>query len=317
MKVLVTGASGFIGGYVLEELISRGHTPIAFDRHDKGWRPEGTELFLGDITDEVAITEAVAHADAFIHLAGVLGTQETIKNPNPAAYTNILGGLNLFKAAAQYKVPGVNIAVGNHWMNNTYSITKSTMERFAKMFNAEEGTNITIVRALNAYGPRQVAAPPYGPSKVKKIMPAFVNSALDGQPIGIYGNGNQIMDMIYVSDVAQVLVSALEYTIEHGPVDGETKAIFEAGSGKDTTVNQIAGAVLDNVHNLDAKAQDKFDYIQYIDYIPMRPGEPEHSIVLGNPDTLAGLAIPRPFINLESGVAKTVEYFRGLRETDS
>jgi UDP-glucose 4-epimerase len=95
-KVLVTGASGFIGGYVLEELKDKGYSPIAFDRHNKGNLPDGVEFFQGDITDDVAITEGVAHADGWIHLAGVLGTQETIKNPNPAAYTNILGGLNLF-----------------------------------------------------------------------------------------------------------------------------------------------------------------------------------------------------------------------------
>jgi UDP-glucose 4-epimerase len=324
VKVLVTGASGFIGGYVLEEIISRGHTPIAFDRHDKGFRPDGTELFLGDITDDVAITEAVAHADAFIHLAGVLGTQETIKNPNPAAYTNILGGLNLFKAAAQYHVPGVNIAVGNYWMNNTYSITKSTMERFAKMFNAESGTNITIVRALNAYGPRQVAAAPYGPSKVKKIMPAFVNAALDGKKIGIYGDGTQVMDMIYVADVAQVLVSALEFTLERGFVDGSDsrKPIFEAGSGNPTTVNEIAAAVLDVVYD-DPDRGNMFDnpefggsYADYIEYSPMRPGEPAHSVVLGDPDTLNKLSL-KPFTPLDEGVARTVGYFEGVRASNS
>jgi UDP-glucose 4-epimerase len=303
MKVLVTGASGFIGGYVLEELIARGHTPIAFDRHDKGFRPEGAELFLGDITSDVDITEGVAHADAFIHLAGVLGTQETIKNPNPAAYTNILGGLNLFKAAAQYKVPGVNIAVGNHWMNNTYSITKSTMERFAHMFNEESGTNITIVRALNAYGPRQVAAPPHGPSKVKKIMPAFVNAALDGNPISIYGDGTQVMDMIYVADVAQVLVSAMEYHIDKG--FAWPNHVYEAGSGVDTTVNYIARCVNETVGTP----------LNNVNYVPMRPGEPEHSIVLGDPGTLEGLEL-REFINLRDGVKKTVEYFRGLRDSE-
>jgi UDP-glucose 4-epimerase len=305
LKVLVTGASGFIGGYVLEELLRRGHTPIAFDRHDKGWRPEGAELFLGDITDDVAITEAVAHADAFIHLAGVLGTQETIKNPNPAAYTNILGGLNLFKAAAQYKVSGVNIAVGNHWMNNTYSITKSTMERFAHMFNTESGTNITIVRALNAYGPRQVSAPPYGPSKVKKIMPAFINNVLSGEPIEIYGNGQQIMDMIYVADVAQVLVSAMEKTV----TDGYAKHIYEAGSGERTTVNDIAFEVL-------AKSGYTGPVENMVKHIPMRPGEPEFSVVLGDPSTLEGLDL-LPFTSLESGIAQSIEYFRGLRNEDA
>lgn len=294
MKVLVTGASGFIGGYVQEELIAKGHTPIAFDRHDKGYRPVGSELFLGDITNPESITEAVAHADAFIHLAGVLGTQETIKNPNPAALVNIQGALNLFKAAAQYKVSGANIAVGNHWMNNTYSITKSTMERFAHMFNTEEGTQITIVRALNAYGPRQVSAAPYGPSKVKKIMPAFVNAAIRNLPISIYGDGNQIMDMVYVGDVAQTLVAALEKTISNG-VNGH---VYEAGSGLDTTVNDIADVV---------KAITGSDSNHV--YTPMRPGEPQHSIVLGDPSTLFGLEL-RPFKSLADGVQETVDYFK-------
>lgn len=297
MKILVTGSSGFIGSYVVDELQSRGHTAIAFDRHIKSDYFYAEEIFQGDITDSNAVTEAVAHADAFIHLAGVLGTQETIKNPSPAVATNIQGGLNLFKAAAQYNVPGVNIAVGNHWMNNTYSITKSTMERFVHMFNKELGTNINIVRALNAYGPRQVSAAPYGPSKVKKIMPAFVNSAIRNEPIQIYGDGTQVMDMIYVADVAKVLVSALEYTIQNGV----HSTVFEAGSGIPTTVNDIA----DVVHNVSGSKAEH-------EYVKMRPGEPQHSVVLGNPRTLEPLGIyPSQFIGLESGVADTVEFFRG------
>lgn len=295
-KILVTGANGFIGNWVQNELINRGHTPIAFDRHDK--RQHLGELFLGDITNDVDVTEAIAHADGFIHLAGVLGTQETIKNPIPAAQTNIIGGLNVFKAAAQYGVPGVNIAVGNHWMNNTYSITKSTMERFVHMFNTELGTEISIVRALNAYGPGQVSAPPHGPSKVKKIMPAFINAALDKQPISVYGNGEQVMDMIYVEDVAMVLVSALEYTMENGAHN----TVFEAGSGIPTTVNDIAHVVNDIADGVG------------IDYVPMRPGEPMHSVVLGNPRTLEPLKIyPSQFTGLEDGVQSTVSYFSAQR----
>lgn len=297
MKVLVTGGNGFIGEYVQEELIRRNHTPVVFDRHDKRGRFERSELFLGDITNDVDVTEAVAHVDTFIHLAGVLGTAETIKNPNPAAATNILGGLNLFKAAAQYKVPGVNIAVGNHWMNNTYSITKSTMERFADMFNTESGTNITIVRALNAYGPRQVSAEPYGPSKVKKIMPAFINNALRNKPIPVYGDGQQVMDMIYVADVAKVLVSAMERTYDHG----HATHVYEAGSGNDTTVNDIANQVLIETGSTAG-----------IEWTPMRPGEPEHSVVLGNPDTLAelNLVADRDFVSLTDGVSQSVKWFR-------
>ena len=169
MKILVTGGTGFIGTWVVKAIIERGHTPLVFDHHDRR-RTHGAETFFGDIRDDVAVEEAVAHADGVIHLAAVLGTQETIANPRPAAHTNILGSLNLFTAVRHYDLPAVYIAVGNHWMNNTYSISKTTAERFALMFNAEEGTRIAVVRALNAYGPGQKPTPPWGHSKVRKII---------------------------------------------------------------------------------------------------------------------------------------------------
>lgn len=296
MKVLVTGAQGFIGSYVSEELIRRGHTPIMFDRYDKGFRPEGSDFFLGDITDDVAVTEAMAHSDAFIHLAGVLGTQETIKNPNPAAFVNIQGGLNVFKAAAQYDVPGVNIAVGNHWMNNTYSITKSTMERFVAMFNTESGTKINIVRPTNCFGPRQVSFPPFGPSKVKKITPAFVNAAIRNLPLGIYGDGNQVSDMIFVEDVAKVLVTAMEHAVAGLVYD---KA-FEVGYGEPITVNQVAETVIRVAGSSSV-----------LEHSPMRPGEEVGGIVLADPSTLSCLGISKEdFVSLEDGLARTIEYYR-------
>lgn len=304
-KILVTGANGFIGSYVLDRLVLDGHTPLAFDRRGNNSLIHHAIPFLGDITKETDVMEAVAHADGFIHLAGVLGTAETVRNPIPAAETNIIGGLNLLKAAAQYKVPGVNIAVGNHFMNNTYSITKSTMERFVQMFNTENGTQINIVRALNAYGPRQASAPPYGPSKVKKIMPAFVNSALDNKPIDVYGDGKQVMDMIHVADVADVLVEALYFTMDKGV----HSTVFEAGSGIPTTVNDIAITVVELVKTMFGRSGSAG-----INHIPMRPGEPNNSVVLGNPRTLEPLGIyPSQFKGLTEGVKETIEWFDAYR----
>lgn len=293
MKVLVTGAQGFIGRYVVEEIERRGYTPIVFDRYMKVEHPE---FFLGDIVDDTSVTEAFAHADAFIHLAGVLGTQETIKNPRPAATTNIIGGLNVFLAAAQYDVPGVNIAVGNHWMNNTYSITKSTMERFVQMFNKESGTRINIVRPTNCYGPRQVSYPPYGPSKVKKITPAFVNAAIRDLPIGIYGDGNQISDMIYVEDVARVLVTAMEHAVDGKVYD----FAFEVGYGEPITVNQVANKVIEVAGSKSV-----------LQHSPMRPGEEVGGVVIADPTTCGILGIDKEsFVSLEEGLRRTVEYYR-------
>lgn len=291
MRVLVTGASGFIGKHTVSRLLDTGHEVLRFDRR-------GPTDFLGDIRDAVAVSEGVALSDAVIHVAGVLGTAETIDNPMPAIETNIIGGLNVFQACRQYKKRCVYITVGNYWMHNSYSISKTTTENLAWMFNKEHGTEIAVVRALNAYGPGQKAAP------VRKIMPNFVIPALRGDPITIYGDGTQIMDMVYVEDVADILVRAL--TVDHGrytytPQRGEFNTVkFEAGTGDPTTVNDIAAAVLAEVGG------------GSVVHVPMRGGEPEHSVVLGDPDTLRPLYNgyrPR-LIDLENGVARTVAWYR-------
>ncbi len=210
--ILVTGGSGFIGAYVVEELHRRGYATLILDHRSHNYKPRyGSDRIVGDVRDSTLVTEAMSHADGWIHLAGVLGTAETIQNPRPAAETNILGGLNILEAASQYKLPGVNIAVGNYTFNNTYSITKSTVERFAQMFRDDRGLAVTNVRALNAYGPRQSIAAPYGPSKVRKVMPSFICKALLGQPIEVYGDGYQIMDMINDMVLLPVISSAMEY----------------------------------------------------------------------------------------------------------
>jgi len=216
MKVLVTGAHGFIGSWTAKHLVDEGYSPICFDRRRRGPYdyPTGSDLFLGDMTDETAVFEAMAHSEAFIHLAGVLGTQETIQYPKPAALSNLMGGLNVLEAAARYGVPGVYIGVGNHWMNNTYSISKTMVERFVDMFNANRGTTVNVVRAMNAYGPGQSVAAPYGDSKVRKITPSFACRAILGHDIEIYGDGSQISDMVWVGDVARTLVAAMEHAVD-------------------------------------------------------------------------------------------------------
>jgi nucleoside-diphosphate-sugar epimerase len=291
--VLVTGGTGFIGRYVVEELRNRGYIPVILDREQRTQNYSNIvqPVVFGDIKDATLVTEAVAHVDGVIHLAGVLGTQETIANPLPAAETNILGGLNVLQACAQYDVPLVNIAVGNYWMSNTYSITKNTIERFCEMYTKFRGSQMTVVRALNAYGPRQVPVPPWGSSRVRKIMPSFICRALSGEPIEIYGDGTQIMDMIYVEDVAEILVRALELTNDDG-----AQPTIEAGTGRDTTVNMIAEEVVRNVPDATIK------------YLPMRPGEEEQSVVKADPDKILDLG--HMLTPLEDGVRVTVDYFR-------
>jgi nucleoside-diphosphate-sugar epimerase len=276
VRVLVTGGTGFIGKYVCENLQDKGHEPITFGV------TKGCDV-LGDIRDATALDIAVSTCDAVMHLAGVLGTQETVDDPLPAIETNILGGLNVFKTIRRYEVPAVNIAAANHWMWNPYSVTKKAAERFALMANKEWGTRIALIRGLNVYGPRQKAYP------VKKIMPNLILPALEGRPIVIYGDGEQIMDMIWVEDVAEILVRGL--LVDHG--------VMDAGTGRRTTVNQLAEMVIEMVGRGE------------IHHVPMRPGEEEHAEVLGDPSTLGPLGWAlEDFLSLEDGLKRTIASYQ-------
>lgn len=277
MKVVaVTGATGFIGRYVVEELLSRGYEVIAADRAGREI-PENVELFLGDVRDSNSMTELAAHADGVIHLAAVLGTQETIGNPAPAAETNILGSLNVMNACKQYDIPMVYAGVGNHWMRNTYSTTKTAVERLIFQYRDEFNSKFAVVRPVNAYGPRQRAAEPFAPGKVRKIVPAFVCRAIAGMPIEVYGDGSQVSDMVHVRDVAKVFVTALEqvaagkrieHTIEVGP--SESHSVQEVAELTAKLTAEITGKPAVKVANL-----------------PMRPGEKDSFDIA--PDKLSEL----------------------------
>lgn len=304
MKVGVTGGNGFIGRYVCEELAARGHEPIVFDHRGRVPNPEW-QVMIGDIRDDTAMVELAAHCDGIIHLAAVLGTQETISNPRPAVQTNVLGGLNFLEAVAQYDLPGVYIAVGNFWMNNSYSISKTTVERLVRMFNADRGTRVNNVRVVNAYGPRQAAAAPFGSGKVRKITPAVVCRALAGWPVELYGGGVQISDMVWVGDVARGLVAAFE-TAAAGTVLDQ---VVEVGPADSVSIRSVAELIIELCE------ERGYQRVPIVD-LPMRPGEVPNGVVAVDPETLRPVGIdPASLVPLAEGMARTVDWFIENRGT--
>lgn len=304
MRVVgVTGGCGFIGSYVERELLHRGYGVAVMDRYDKRGSLDGqldprTKFFLGDVRDSVAMTEFAAHVDGIIHLAAVLGTQETIGNPRPSAEVNVMGGLNFLEACAQYRIPGANICVGNRGMFATYSLTKSLVEDFCTMFNRYRGSKINQVRAMNAYGPGQSVAAPYGPSKVRKITPSFVMRALHGHDVEIYGDGSQVSDMVYVGDVAKALVSSLEKAAEGDVFD----TVIEVGPVVSATVREVAELII-RLSGSSSKIVN----------LPMRPGETPGAVVSAKTETLWRCGInPQSLVGLEAGMLRTINYYRSL-----
>lgn len=307
-KVLITGGGGFIGSYVIERLIEEGNDVLIFDHSVPGvLRSAPTdriEIFHGDVRDATSVTEAVAHVDGVIHLAAILGTQETIQNPRPSVETNILGSLNVFEAANQYDVPVVYAGVGNHWMRNhgagSYTISKTAVEDYARMFNKFRDGRISVVRPVNAYGPRQSIAEPYGHSKVRKIMPSFICRSLLGDDIELYGGGAQTSDCIYVGDVARTFVAALDYTRKNAPES------FEIGPTESLTVREVAEEVIRQT------APYALGLSELVD-LPMRPGEVPGAVVSADLSNLHKLSIdPSDFVKLEDGIARTAKYYHDV-----
>lgn len=248
MKILVTGGNGFIGQHLVKHLTNLGHYAYVFDRF-------GGADFKGDIKDADAVFDAINQTDRWVNLAGLLGTAEMLQVPQIAVDVNIKGALNVFEAARLYGKTGLQIAVGNYWMNNPYSLTKNTAERFAHMYNKEHRTDIRIVRAMNVFGEGQKHTP------VRKIFPNVVIPALLGKPITIYGSGNQVMDLIHVSDVCEILGRVLL-------TDTFSDVVFEVGRGGGYTINNL---VHDVIEITGSSSQ--------INHVDMRPGEDKEAVV--------------------------------------
>ena len=293
--VLVTGGNGFIGRFVTAVLSERGHRPAVLDRHRRAGM---ANTQLGDVRDAAQVAQAVAGAEGVIHLAGVLGTQETLAHPDLAAEVNVLGTLHVLEACHRFGVPLVNISVGNYWMRNPYAITKMAAEQLALMYAEHHGDPVAVVRGLNAYGPGQEPAAPYGASKVRKLVPALLARAIAGHPMELYGDGSQVMDMIYVRDLAEVLVTALLHLLG----GGRLPYVVEAGSG-------IRTSVLDVAHLVNKAVEHHGRPPVSIDHLPMRPGEPDRAEVLADTTSLAPLGIdPDAFTPLGQGLIGTADW---------
>lgn len=286
-KLLITGSNGFLAGHLANEAKKRGYYTQGLTRHIANNGNLLDNVYLGDMRDKELVEKAVNTADAVINIAGILGTQETVNNPYPSVEVNILGALNVFEACRIWKIPCIQIAVGNWWENNSYSITKTTAERFAVMYAKEHGVKINVVRALNAFGEKQKAKP------VRKIIPSFITKALSNEKIQIYGDGQQSMDMVYVKDVANILLNVLENETTYGNT-------FEAGTGIGLSVTDIAKSVLKACHKPE----------NMIEYLPMRPGESNHAVVV------AKQPYKFDYTPFDEALEKTVLYYEKLKATN-
>ena len=281
-KVLVTGGQGFIGSHVISKLLGRGYQVVSFDR--RFCKPvKGVKNFVADIRDKNAVDQAVFDCDGVIHLAGILGTSETLQHIIETNEINIMGTLNVFEAVKKYGKRCVYITLPDVW-HNVYAITKRTAKDFALLYNREFGTHINVVRGFNVYGEGQKFKP------VRKFAPSFIIRAIMGQPLQVYGDGSQLVDLVYVGDTAEILVRALE-------LDKVADEVIDAGSGKGEPLIKVAKLISGML-----KAK--------IEFLPMRPGETSKAIIRGDTAILHKWLGKFKFTPIEIGMKKTVGWYK-------
>lgn len=255
MRVLVTGGAGFIGSHIAEQLLERGHEVWALDDLSTGRvanlksfeRHRHFRFLEGTVTDPSLVGGLVAQCDRVFHLAAAVGVRYVLENPLRSLLTNIRGTEVVLEAASEHdrkvilfsssEVYGKGVSVPfsedddrvmgpTHKLRWSYACGKAVDECLAQSYWQQRQLPVVVVRCFNTCGPRQTGA--YG-----MVIPNMIVRALRGEPILVYGDGEQSRCFSAVSDVVRgVLMLA-----DSKAAEGE---IFNIGTDEEVTVADLA-----------------------------------------------------------------------------
>jgi UDP-glucose 4-epimerase len=276
MNCVVIGGQGFLGRAVVNRLIDEGNDVMVADR-----------LLGHDITNFASMKELLRGRDEVYHMAGILGTSEMNKDMRTSIEVNVLGTLNVLEACRQGGVKRLFYpSKPNVWLN-TYSATKQAAEDFAQIYNKQTDLQVISLRYFNAYGAGQHTHP------VRKIIPTFAIEAFFKKPLQVYGNGVNVVDMVDARDIADYTVAATHA--------GLNDQIYELGTGYARTVHSVAFDVLSVTgHN------------SHIEYVPMREGEVEPTILVAHVQPLLAKLNMWEFREWHETLEEAIDYFYNL-----
>lgn len=250
--IVVTGAAGFIGRWVVDELLERGYDVRGLDDLSNGSRRNIAafdshhrfNLTVGDVAEEGVARELLDDdTEACIHLAAEIDVQESLDNPQSHFETNVVGTQRVLEACrdtdTRLGLVGtcmvydmVNSEEGIDESHPTkpaspYAGTKLAAEDIAESYYHGYDLPVTILRPFNAYGPFQKTGMAGG------VVSIFTSRDIEGKPLKIFGDGTQTRDLMYVTDTARFIVDA---TFSEKAV-GE---VLNAGTGSDISINNLA-----------------------------------------------------------------------------
>jgi len=259
MTILVTGGAGFIGSHLCQRLIGRGRRVVAVDNLSTGRRSniahlerqQGFEFIEGDIADSHLMEELAGRCEVIYHLAAAVGVSLIADRPVHTIETNIGGTEVVLDAANKYhrrillasssEIYGKNesipfdeqddIVLGNTRLSRwSYACSKAIDEFLAFAFYEQYGLEVIIGRFFNTIGPRQRGE--YG-----MVVPRFVQSALKGEPLRIYGTGRQSRCFCYVQDLVDAIIGLMNS-------DKAVGEVFNIGSVEEVSIEELADKVI-------------------------------------------------------------------------
>ncbi|MGE1084927.1 NAD-dependent epimerase/dehydratase family protein [Pseudomonas shirazensis] len=300
--ILITGGAGFIGSHLSDALLGKGYAVRILDDLSTGKRANlqlqhpGLELIEGDVADAALVARAAAGCRAVVHLAAVASVQASVDDPVKTHQSNFIGTLNVCEAMRLTGVRRVLFAssaavYGNNGEGQSiaedtpkapltpYAVDKLASEQYLDFYRRQHGLEPVIFRFFNIFGPRQDPSSPYS-----GVISIFSERATQGLPIKVFGDGEQTRDFLYVGDLVQVMVQALEQPqVEEGAVN--------IGLNQATSLNQLLAALRDVIGSLPE-----------ISYGEARSGDIRHSRA-DNARLLARFDFPQPTPMVE-GLAK-------------
>lgn len=249
MKALVTGGAGFIGSHLVDLLLSKDCEVVVIDNLATGRRsqvPEKAVFLQGDVSDTELLAEALLGCDVVFHLAAVSSVQDSLDRPIEVHNTNLTATLALLEASVRHKVRHFVFSSSAAVYGDTggeparedmtpkpmshYAVQKLASEHYCQVYHRLHGLETVCLRYFNVYGPRQRADSPYS-----GVIGKFIDAVRAGQPITIYGDGEQTRDFCHVKDVASA--NFLAATQDSAMVAGK---VFNVGTGRSSSVNDLA-----------------------------------------------------------------------------
>lgn len=309
-KVLVTGADGFIGSHLTEELVKKGHEVRAFCFYNSfgrwGWLDslskdimKSVEVFCGDIRDPNGVRTAMQGVDEVFHLAALIAIPFSYHSPDSYIDTNIKGTLNVLQAARDLKTSKIMITSTSEVYGTAqyvpidekhpfqgqspYSATKIGADRLAESFYRSFNLPVVIVRPFNTYGPRQSA---------RAVIPTIISQLLAGKEEIKLGSVTPTRDFNYVKDTAAGFIAIAES-------DKTIGQEINIAAQQEISIGELATEIINQI-NPNAKI--------LCDEHRLRPDKSEVNRLLGSNEKIKRLTNWTPQYSLKNGIEETIKW---------